>query len=60
MIKGGIVERHIIRPAIKLVLVEGNQTPMVDEVVYRQPLLEDVAEVLFGIFRPEKGGIDDL
>ena len=60
MVKGGIVKRHVVGMTIKLVLVEGYQASMVDEVVHRQPLLEDVPEVLFGILRPEQGGIDDL
>ena len=60
VIECGIVERHIIRPAIQLVLMEGYQAPMIDEVVQQQPLLQDVPKILLDILRPKEGGIDDL
>ena len=60
VVKGGVVERHVVRTTIQLVLVEGYQAPMVDKVVHRQPLLEDVPKVLLGVFQPEQGRIDDL
>ena len=31
------------------ILVEGYQAPMEDQVVHRQPLLQDIAEVLFRV-----------
>ena len=49
VIQGGVVQGHVVRTTIQLVLVEGCQAPVVDKVVHRQPFLEDVPEVL-GIF----------
>ena len=49
-----------VRTTVQLILVEGYQTPVVNQVVHRQPLLEDVAEVLLWVLRPKQGGIDDL
>ena len=60
MIESGVVQRHVVRTTIQLVLVESYQAPVVDEVVHRQPLLQDVPEVLLGVFRPKQGRIDDL
>ena len=60
MVESGVVQGHIVRPTIQLVLMEGHQAPMIDEVVYRQPLLEDVPEVLLRIFGPKQSGVDDL
>ena len=60
VVEGGIIERHVIRSTIQLVLVERNQASVVDEVVHRQPFLEDVPKVLLRIFRPKKGRVDDL
>ena len=60
VIEGGIVERHVIRTTIKLVLVERYQAPVVDEVVDGQPLLKDVPKVLLRVLRPEQGRIDEL
>ena len=55
MIEGGVVQGHVIRPVIQLILVESYQAPMVDKVVHQQPLLEDVPEVLLGILQPKQG-----
>ena len=60
VVKGGVVQGHVIPPAIQLILVEGYQAPVVDEVVHRQPLLEGVPKILLRIFRPKEGRIDDL
>ena len=60
VVQGGVVQGHVVRPTIKLVLVERYQTPVVDEVVNGQPLLEDIPKVLLGILRPKKRGVDDL
>ena len=60
MVERGVVQRHVVRPTIQLVLVERYQTSMVDEVVNGQPFLEDVPKVLLGVLRPKEGGIDDL
>ena len=60
VIEGGVVQGHVVRTTIQLVLVEGYQASMVNQVVHRQPLLKDVPEVLLGIFQPKKGGVDDL
>ena len=60
MIQSRIVKQHIIGTAVKLVLMESHKTPMVNQVVHRQPLLEDVTEVLLGVFRPRQSRIDDL
>ena len=49
MIKSHIIQRHIIRPTIQLVLMESDEAPMVNQVVYGQPLLEDVLEVLLWV-----------
>ena len=60
VIKGGVVQGHVVCTTIQLVLVEGYQASVVNKVVYRQPLLEDVPKVLLGILRPIQGRIDDL
>ena len=60
MIKGGVVKGHVISPTVELVFMERYQAPVIDEVVNRQPLFEDVPEVLLRILRPKEGGIDDL
>ena len=33
---------------------------MVDQVIHRQSLFQDVTEILFRILRPEQGRVDDL
>ena len=33
MVQHGVVKRHVVRPTVQLVLVEGYQAPMVDQVV---------------------------
>ena len=53
MIECRIVERHVVSTTIKVVLVERHQASMVYQVVHRQPLLEDVPEVLLRVFRPK-------
>ena len=60
VVQGDVVQRHVIGATIQLVLMEGHQASMVDQVVQQQPLLEDVPEVLFGILRPEQSRIDNL
>ena len=60
MIKGGVVKRHVVSTTIKLVLIEHHQASMIDEVVYRQPFLKDVPEVLLRVLRPIQGQINDL
>ena len=60
VVKGGVVEGHIISTTVQLVLVEGYQAPVVDQVIHRQPLLEDVPKVLLRVLRPKQGRIDDL
>ena len=60
MVQSRVIQRHVVSVTIKLVLVEGYQASVVDEVVHRQPLLEDIPEVLLGIFGPVQGRIDDL
>ena len=60
VVQGGVVQGRVISPTIQLVLVEGYQAPMIDEVVHQQPLLEDVPKVLLGVLRPKQGRIDDL
>ena len=59
-IKGSVIQRHVVRTTIQLILVEGYQAPMVHEVVHRQPLLEHVVEVLLWVLRPKQGRVDDL
>ena len=60
VVQSGVVQGHVVRPTIQLVLVEGYQAPMVDKVVHRQPLLEDVSKVLLRVFQPKKSRVDDL
>ena len=60
MVESGVVQGHVVRTTIQLVLMESHQAPMVNQVVHRQPLLEDIPKVLFGILRPKKSQIDDL
>ena len=60
MIQNRIVKQHIIGTAVKLVLMESHKTPMVNQVIHGQPLLEDVPEVLLRILRPEQGRVDEL
>ena len=60
VIKGGVVQGHIVCPTIQLVLVERYQASMIDQVVHRQPLLQDVPEVLLRILQPKQGGVDNL
>ena len=60
MVESGVIQRHIVGTTIKLVLVESNKAPMVDQVVHRQPILKDVAEVLLRVLRPKQSRIDDL
>ena len=60
MIQSRIVEGHVVGTTIKLVLMESHQATMKNQVVQRQPLLEDVTEVLFRVLRPKQGRIDDL
>ena len=40
VVQSGVVQRHVVSPTIQLVLVESYQTPVVDQVVHRQPLLK--------------------
>ena len=49
VIQGCIVQGHVVSATIKLVLMESHQAPMINQVVYQQPLLEDVAKVLLQI-----------
>ena len=60
MIQSRVVERHVVGAMIQLVLMESNEASMVNQVVYRQPLLQNVTEVFLRVFQPEQGGIDDL
>ena len=60
MVEGGIVQRHVVRSTIQLILVKGYQAPVVDEVVDGQPLLEDIPKVLLRIFRPKQSRVDYL
>ena len=55
MIQHSVVKRHVVGPTIQLVLIERYQASVINEVVHRQPLLEDVAKVLLGILRPKQG-----
>ena len=60
MVKCSIVEGHVVGMTIKLVLVECNETTVIDEVVHRQPLLQDITEVLLQVLQMIQGGIDNL
>ena len=60
VVQGRVVKRHVVGTTIKLVLMEGYQASVVNQVVQRQPLLQDIMEVLFWVLRPKKGGIDKL
>ena len=60
VVESGVVEGHVISPTVELVLMERYQTPVIDEVVNGQLLLEDVPKVLLGVFQPEQGRVDDL
>ena len=60
MIKSHIIQRHIIRPTIQLVLMESDEAPMVNQVAYGQPLLEDVLEVLLWVLWTKQSGVNDL
>ena len=60
VVQSCIIQRHVVRPAIQLVLMESNKASMVNQVVDRQPLLKDVAEVLLRVLRLEQCRIDDL
>ena len=44
----------------KKIVLKITMSMTVDQVVHRQPLLEDVPKVLLGVLRPKQGGIDDL
>ena len=37
VVQGHIIKRHIIHAAIKLVLMESNKAPMINQVVHQQP-----------------------
>ena len=50
VVESGVVQRHVVRTTIQLVLVEGYQASVVNQVVHQQPLLEDVPKVLLGVF----------
>ena len=60
MVKGGVIERHVVGAMIKLVLMKSYQAPMVHQVVHGQPFLEDVTEVLLWVLRPTQGRINNL
>ena len=60
MVPGDVVERHILRTTVQLVLMESNKVSVIDKVVHRQPLLQDIPEVLLWVLRPKQGGINDL
>ena len=60
MVKHGIVKGHIVGTTIELVLVERHKASMVNQVVHQQPLLKDIAEVLFRILRPVQSRVDNL
>ena len=60
MVKRGVIERHVVGATIKLVLVECHQASMKDQVVQRQPLFQNVTEVLFQVLRPKQSRIDEL
>ena len=49
VIQGSIVERHVVGTTIQLVLMESNKASMINQVVHRQPLLQDVSEVFFQV-----------
>ena len=49
MIQNGVVKRHIVGTTIQLVLMEGNKTSVINQVVHQQPLLQDVLEVFFWV-----------
>ena len=49
VIQGGVIERHIISPTIQLVLMKSNKASMIDQVVHRQPLLQDISEVFLRV-----------
>ena len=60
MVQGSVIERHVVGTTIKLVLVARYQASVINQVVHRQPLLEDVTEVLLRVLGVEQGGVDDL
>ena len=60
VVESGVVQRHVVRTTIQLVLVERYQAPVEDEVINGQPFLKDVPKVLFGVLRPKQGRIDNL
>ena len=60
VIEGSVVQGHVVGTTVQLVLMESYQASVIYQVVHRQPLLEDVPEVLLWIFRPKQGGVDDL
>ena len=49
MIQNSVVKRHIVGTTIQLVLMEGNKTSVINQVVHQQPLLQDVLEVFFWV-----------
>ena len=49
MEQSGVVKRHVVGTMIQLVLVESNKAPMINQVVHRQPLLQDISEVFFRV-----------
>ena len=49
VVQSRVVKRHVVRMTIQLVLVESNKASMIHEVVNRQPLLEDIMEVLLRV-----------
>ena len=55
VVQSRVVKRHVVRMTIQLVLVESNKASVVDQVIHRQPLLEDVPKVLFWVLRPIQG-----
>ena len=60
VVQSNIIKGHVIGTTIKLVFMESNKAPMVNQVVHQQPLLEDVAKVLLRVLQPKQGRVDDL
>ena len=60
VVQGSVIQRHVVSMTIQLVLMESNKAPMINQVVHRQPLLQDVLEVLFWVLRPKESRIHNL
>ena len=49
MVERSIIKGHVIGATVKLVLVERHEAPMIHQVIHRQPLFQDVPEVLLWV-----------